>query len=253
MPTDDVIIGVFCIIDEELGDVKKHTQAKLHPSEVVTLMILFAAKGGHYRAFYRWILFNYKSLFPNAPHVSRLLRLFRTHAHLCDRFLASLTTLSIIDTYGIELIHPRREGRSATQLGRKGMSNGRWIVGAKWAVLINQRGEIVDWCWGTANEHDNAFRELALAYKDETIVFSDLGFRKKGCPPKNFHYCQKGEWNERYLIECVFRWMSDTFHAKHLFHRVDEYLEMRLGSLAAAFNILFKMNDYKYTMTWFEL
>jgi hypothetical protein len=55
--------------------------------------------------------------------------------------------MSIIDTYGIELIHPRREGRSDAQLGRKGKSNGRWIVGVKWAVLINQRGEIVDWCW----------------------------------------------------------------------------------------------------------
>ena len=67
------------------------------------------------------------------------------------------------------------------------------------------------------------------------------------------HYCQKGAWNDRYLIECVFRWMNDKFHAKHLFHRVDEYLEMRLGALAAAFNILFKMNDYTYIMTWFEL
>ena len=55
--------------------------------------------------------------------------------------------MNSIDTYGIELIHPRREGRSDRQLGRKGKSNGRRIVGAKWAVLINQRGEIVDWSW----------------------------------------------------------------------------------------------------------
>ncbi len=47
--------------------------------------------------------------------------------------------------------------------------------------------------------------------------------------------------------------MTEKFHAKRLYHRVDEYLEMRLGALVAAFNILFKMNDYKYTMTWFEL
>jgi hypothetical protein len=253
MPTEELVIGVFCMIDAELGLVKKHSQAKLYPSEVVTLMLLFAMKGGHYRAFYRWILYNYRFLFPNAPHYSRLLRLFRTHAHCCEQFLASLTTMSILDTYGIELIHPRREGRSAAQLGRKGKSNGRWIVGVKWAVLINQRGEIVDWCWDTANEHDNTFRELVLAYKDQTIGFSDLGFRKKNTPPENMHYCQKGEWNDRYLIECVFRWMNDKFHAKHLFHRVDEYLEMRLGALAAAFNILLKMNGYHYTMTWFEL
>ena len=62
MPTDELIIGVFCMIDAELAAVKKHSQAKLYPSEVVTLMLIFSAKGGHYRAFYRWILFNYRQL-----------------------------------------------------------------------------------------------------------------------------------------------------------------------------------------------
>ena len=253
MSTDELFIGVFCIVDAELGAVKKHVQSKLHPSEVVTLMLFFSMKGGQYRAFYRWILFNHRRFFPHMPHYSRLLRQFRTHAHLCERFLASTTCLSSIDTYGIELIHPRREGRSKQPLGRKGISNGRWIVGIKWAVLINQRGEIVNWCWDTANEHDNTFRELALAYKDEMIAFSDLGFRKQDHHPENFHYCQKGEWNDRYLIETMFSWFTQKFHTKKIYHRVDTYLEMRLGSLAAVFNILFKMNDYTYSMTWFEL
>jgi hypothetical protein len=186
-------------------------------------------------------------------YYTRLLCLFRTHAHLCDRFLASITTLSIVDTYGIELIHPRREGRSDAQLGRKGKANGRWIVGVKWAVLINQHGEIVDWCWDTANEHDNTFRELVTADNDATVGLSDLGFRKRDTPAENFKSCQKGEWNERYLIECVFRWMTDKFAAKHVHHRGDEYLEMRLRSLAATFNILLKMGNYSYSMTWFEL
>ena len=139
------------------------------------------------------------------------------------------------------------------QLGRKGTSHGRWSVGVKWAILINQRGEIVDWWWNTANEHDTTFRELASAYKDETSTFSDLGVRTRGCDPENVHSCHKGEWNDRYVIECIFRWMTEKFHAKHMYHRVDDYLEMRLGALVAAFNILFKMNDYTYSMTWFEL
>ena len=46
MPTEDLITGLFCIIDAELIPVKKHSQANLYPSEVVTLMLLFAAKGG---------------------------------------------------------------------------------------------------------------------------------------------------------------------------------------------------------------
>ena len=45
MPTDELIIGVFCMIDAVLTDVKKHPQSKLYPSEVVTLMLIFSANG----------------------------------------------------------------------------------------------------------------------------------------------------------------------------------------------------------------
>ena len=164
-----------------------------------------------------------------------------------------MTTLSSVDTSGIELIHPRREGRSAAQLGRKGKSNGRWIIGVQWAVLINQRGAMVDWWWDTANEQDHTFRELVTMYHDETIAFRDLGFRKKDAAAENVHDGHKGEWNDRYLIECIFRWMTEKFHAKQIFHRVDEYVETRLRALAAAFKILLKMSNYSYSMTWFEL
>jgi hypothetical protein len=40
-------------------------------------------------------------------------------------FLAAPTVLEVIDTSGIELIHPMREGHSPQQIGRKGLSNHR--------------------------------------------------------------------------------------------------------------------------------
>ena len=91
----------------------------------------------------------------------------------------------VVDAYGIELIHPRREGRSPQQIGKKGISNGRWIVGIKLAWLINDAGEVVDWAWDTANEPDNVFRPLATSYEGETIALSDLGFRETGAPAQN--------------------------------------------------------------------
>ena len=51
--------------------------------------------------------------------------------------MANPSLLGVIDTYGIELIHPRREGRSKQQIGRKGISNQRWIVGGKLCLLLN--------------------------------------------------------------------------------------------------------------------
>jgi hypothetical protein len=53
------------------------------------------------------------------------LRLFTTHHDWTQVCWAAPTVLSVIDTYGVELIHPMRKGRSAQQMGRKGLSNHR--------------------------------------------------------------------------------------------------------------------------------
>jgi hypothetical protein len=56
------------------------------------------------------------------------------------------------------LIHPMREGRSPQQIGRKGLSNHRWIVGGKLCLLLNQWGLVVGWACATANTADNSFQ-----------------------------------------------------------------------------------------------
>jgi hypothetical protein len=253
MPQDEFITRLFCRIDQERGPVKKYADETLYASEVVTLMVLFAIKGGKFRTFYRWIDYNHRALFPKVPDVTRLLRLFQSHQGYLSQFLADPTLLGIIDTDGIELIHPRREDRTDSQIGRKGLSNGRWIVGVKAAFLINRRGEIIDWAWGTANLADNEFRDVATDYRDEMVVFSDNGFRKKDVDPENMRYCDHGEWNERSLIERMLSQMTEVFNAKKIYHRTVKGVHMRIGAIAAAFNILLKMNDYKPSMTWFAL
>lgn len=55
MSDEDFIAELFCSIDEamrgEMKGEKKHQQAKLYPSEIVTLAILYALKGVGNRAF----------------------------------------------------------------------------------------------------------------------------------------------------------------------------------------------------------
>jgi hypothetical protein len=53
MTTLDFIIQLFCLVDEQIGQLPKHPQARLYPSELVTIGLLFALKGVHFRAFYR--------------------------------------------------------------------------------------------------------------------------------------------------------------------------------------------------------
>ena len=113
MPTVDFITELFCRIDDAMATVRKHPQARLYPSELVTLGVLFALKGGGERAFYRWLTRDYRPLFHPLPERTRLFRLFKAHRTWTDRFLAEPSLLGVADTYGIELVHPRREGRSA--------------------------------------------------------------------------------------------------------------------------------------------
>ena len=65
-----------------------------------------------------------------------------------------------------------REGRSPQQIGRKGLSNHRWIVGGKRCLLLNQWGVIVGWACTTANDADNTFQWLIRQVDGRMMVLS---------------------------------------------------------------------------------
>jgi hypothetical protein len=253
MPTDEIIIRLFLIVDEHLPNIKKRSDAHLYASEVVTIGLLFSLKGGRYRAFYRWLDANYRSWFLKLPEQSRLHRLLGEHADLAERLLAKASFFTVLDTFGIELIHPRREGRSNAPLGDKGLSNGRWIVGVKLGWLINNRGEVVDWDWATASAPDNVFRETALRHDGETITLCDLGLRASGEDQHNLKYCEHGCWNERFTVETDFSWLTELFHAKKMYHRVSHHLVARFHYLAALVNCLLRITEGKRSFLQFVI
>lgn len=246
MSTEDFIIDLFCRVDEAMPDVARHSQAKLYPSEVVTLALLFALKGVGNRAFFRWLKRDHGQLFPQLPDRTRLYRLFNSHQQHTDRFLAEPSLLGIIDSYGIELIHPRREGRSSRQIGKKGKSNTRWIVGGKLCFLINHLGLVVQWACDTANVHDgSAFQGLVDQVAEQMVVFSDEGFTKKGWHPPNLKVCKRGEWNCRMVVETVLSMLTTICHFKKIAHRVWRYFESRLAYTMALFNILVQWHGFE--------
>ena len=102
MTTEQFIIELFCHVDDRMPEAEKHTQANLYPSEVVTLALVFALKGVGNRAFYRWLKRDYGHLFPKLPDPTRLFRLFNSHRHWIDRFMAAPSLIGLIDTFGIE-------------------------------------------------------------------------------------------------------------------------------------------------------
>src|SRR5258708_37156784 len=102
-----------------MREVKKVDQADLYPSEVVTIGILFALKGGHFRAFCRWLKRDYAALFGGLPDRTTLARQLRAQQYHADRLLADPSLLNVVASFPIEWLFRSREGRSKRQLGMR--------------------------------------------------------------------------------------------------------------------------------------
>jgi hypothetical protein len=196
------------------------------------------AKAGGTHAFSRWLIRDYLPLFPHVPERTRLARLFQTHMAWTTRFLAAPTVLGVADSYGIELIHPMREGRSPAQIGKKGKRNHRWIVGGKLCFILNQGGLICAWDCATATVHDTHFHPLMAQFDGEMIVLTDTGFHAAAGDPPNMKVCPRGTWNTRMLVETVLSMLTTVFHSKKVGHRVWAYFRARVAWTTAAFNLL---------------
>ena len=238
MVMEDHIIALYCRIDDAMKDIRQHPQAKLAPSEIVTLAVLFAIKGKGQRAFYRWLDGNWRPLFPRLPERTRLFRLFATHRDWVNRFLAQPTLFGVADTYGVELIHPVREGRNPQPIAKKGLSNKRWIVGGKLGFVLNNAGRVCRWDCATANTHDKHFRPLIEPFDEQMIVLTDNGFHGESGDPANMKVCRPRTWGCRMLVETVLSMLTVVCDIKRMRHRAWDYFAMHLGWTVAAFNLM---------------
>lgn len=253
MTTEDIIIHLFCYVDDEMGPVEKVAQADLYPSEVVTIGILFALKGGHFRAFCRWLKRDYDELFGGLPDRSTLQRQLRAQQYHADTLLGDASLLNVIDSFPIELLFPVREGRSKQQLGKKNRDKGRWSIGVKLCWILNTLGQVVGWHWLTMNCPDQDFLPLVRLLEDDGVVLSDLGFRCKQGTPDNVKLCFKGTWNDRMMIETTFSLLTVICQAKKMFHRTAAHLEVRLAYTAAMFNVVLHLSRQLHSDDPFKL
>ena len=238
MNTESILIGVFCRIDDRLGSLPKEPLALLHPSEIVTLGLLFAVKGQKGRAFYRWISRDWRHLFRYLPERTRLFRVFTAYWQLTDQLLAAPSIFGVVDSFGIELIHPFREHRSNGQIGRKSLSNHRWIVGAKLCVVLNHLGLPISWECGGAPLPDQAFHALMADFDGEMLILGDSGFHAAHGDPDNLLICQRGERNYRMVVETFFSLLQGVLSAKRLAHRSWDGIAAHIAYALAVMTLL---------------
>jgi len=163
--------------------------------------------------------------------------------------LAAPTGLGVIDTSGMELIHPIWEGRRPRQIGRTGLSNHGWIVGGKWCLLFNQ--------WGgpgrcaTAQVAENTLQWLIRQCEERMMVLSDTAFHDAEGDPTNLKLCQRGEWQDRLRVETVLSMLTVVCHGKKVMHRVWAYCHARLAVTMAACHVLVQWHGFRPTASGF--
>jgi hypothetical protein len=241
MTTEEIIYHVFCEIDDRMPAIAKHPQAKLYPSELVTIGVLYALKGGRFRAFYRWLKRDYDAVFGGLPDRTRLLRGLNVHQDWCDWLLAEPSFFMVIDSYPIELIFPIREGRSPGQAGGKCKDKGRWTVGIRLCWLLNDYGQVVGWAHAPLNVADQNFQPLIRQFEDRAIVLADSHFHAADGDPTKLKICARGTWTERMLVETALSLVTVICDLKHLWHRLAFYIQAHLAYAAALFNVLLRL------------
>ena len=140
MMTVEFITALFYEVDEQLRAIPKHPRGPPLAQRGRHLGTAPCPQRRGQPALLSLVDARLSAIISAASVRTRLFRLLKTHQDWTRAFLAAPTVLGVIDTYGIGLIHPMREGRSSQQIGRKGLSNHRWIVGGKLYVLLDTNG-----------------------------------------------------------------------------------------------------------------
>src|SRR5512146_652100 len=65
-----------------------------------------------------------------------------------------------------------------------------------------------------------------------------MRFHAAAGDPPNLKICQRGQWNDRMLVETVLSMRTLVSHLKHVRHRCWDYLMARLAFLVTAVNLL---------------
>jgi hypothetical protein len=90
-------------------------------------------------------------------------------------------------------------------------------------------------------------------HNGRTITLTDQGLRERGAKPSNRKHYERGRWNERFLIETDFSWLTEFFDAKKLYHRVIKHLAAHLHYLAVPMNWLLRTADGKRSLADFVI
>jgi len=279
MLSTDKITEIFCLLHDFCKDFEKAQEGyllaentlkkqrnrsfNLSDSEVITIMIIFhTGQFRNLKHFYTYyVQVHLKSEFPKTVSYNRFVELQSKAAlpmaiFLKTYCLGSCTGVSFIDSTPIRACHIRRERSNKVFKGvaTKGQCSIGWFFGLKLHLIINDKGEILDFMLtqGHVNDreplkhksfHDRVFGKLYgdKGYIGQTLfeqLFID-GIHLITKPRKNMknslmHINDKINLKKRALIETVNDELKNICQIEHTRHRsFDNFLTNLLSALIA--------------------
>ena len=197
-------VEIYYLVDEFLKEydavIKSHSLEKGAPkkrrnrkftmsgSEVMTILILF-----HFsffrdlKHFYLFVRSRMKSDFPHTVSYNRFVELERKvciplAVFLKMKALGQCTGISFIDSTPIRSCHIKREKQHKTfkEFARKGKSTLGWFYGFKLHLIINDKGELLDFLLTPGNVDDRApLRYMSFHKRIFGKLFGDRGYISK--------------------------------------------------------------------------
>lgn len=202
MISNDKITEIFCIVDDFCKEMlqilddnsiqvdnsikKRKRKCKLSESEVIAIMVFFHLKG--YRCLkHFYILYVQKHMiseFPETVSYNRFVELQSKSVlpmvvFLQTCCLGKCSGISFLDSTVLKVCHYKREKQNKVFKGKaaKGRGTMGWFFGFKLHIIINERGEIIDFLITQGNIDDRQpLKDKTFHDKVFGKIFADRGY-----------------------------------------------------------------------------
>lgn len=291
MNNSDKIIEIYCNVDDFnksfIDELKKKQVAEkpkkrnraytLSESEVMTIVIFFHLS--NFREFKHYYL-NYvcthlKDFFPRTVSYNRFVELMQSSLlpmtiFLKTNCLGKCTGISYIDSTPLRVCHIKREKIHKTfkNMATKGQCTIGWFFGFKLHIIINDKGEILDFMLTQANVDDrNPLLGTNLLSKIFGKLYGDKGYisqnlferlfidgihlvtkLRKNMKNSLMHISDKIALRKRAIIESVNDELKNICQIEHTRHRSLENFVVNIISGLIAYSFLPK----KPAIKWYD-
>ena len=264
---DDFVkdLDLFSMKKQLLGDgvARRDRKTILTLSEMMTIYIGFhVSNHTNFKSYYKdFLSVHYKHLFPNLISYERFNqsqnRLFMPlMLYINNRCLGQCTGISYVDSTTLPVCHIKREKQHKVFKGiaQKSKSTMGWFFGFKIHLIINDKGEILSFCFSRANVDDRDTKIMAIMTKEVFgKLFGDRGYidqklaeylwndgveliykRRKNMKSMNLSDTDKILLRKRAIIETVNDELKNICSIQHTRHRsLQGFLNNALSALIA--------------------